>query len=189
MRTIALVLSACVFFSWNAWSQPYTISTIAGTSRLLDGSSATSAPLREPISIAADASGNIYIADPADSRIRKVDRNGIISTYAGTGLPGFSGDRGPANAAQLNAPSGIALDAKGNLYIADEGNAVIRRISADGTINTIAGNGNPMAAGDNGPAIDKALVKSILADRDKKDITILHRLRDLFGEHLEPEFF
>jgi uncharacterized protein (TIGR03437 family) len=152
MRTIALVLSACVFFSWNAWSQPYTISTIAGTSRLLDGSSATSAPLREPISIAADASGNIYIADPADSRIRKVDRNGIISTYAGTGLPGFSGDRGPANAAQLNAPSGIALDAKGNLYIADEGNAVIRRISADGTINTIAGNGNPMAAGDNGPA-------------------------------------
>ncbi len=152
MRTTAFVLSACVCVSWNAWSQPYTISTIAGTSRLLDDSSATSAPLREPISVAADPSGNLFIADEADNRIRKIDKNGTISTFAGTGLPGFSGDRGFANAAQLNSPAGIALDAKGNLYVADEGNAVIRRISADGTINTIAGNGNPTAAGDNGPA-------------------------------------
>jgi trimeric autotransporter adhesin len=152
MRTIALVLFTCVCFSWNGWSQPYTITTIAGTSRLLEGSTATSAPLREPISVAVDGSGNLYIADQADSRIRKVDPNGIISTYAGTGLPGFSGDRGPANAAQINGPAGIALDAKGNMYVADEGNAVIRRISADGTIDTIAGNGNPIAAGDNGPA-------------------------------------
>jgi DNA-binding beta-propeller fold protein YncE len=126
MRTIALVLFTCVCFSWNGWSQPYTITTIAGTSRLLDGSSATSAPLRDPISIAVDSSGNLYIADQADSRVRKVDQNGIISTYAGTGLPGFSGDRGPANAAQINSPAGIALDAKGNMYVADEGNAVIQ---------------------------------------------------------------
>lgn len=78
---------------------------------------------------------------------------GIISTYAGTGIPGYSGDRGPAADAELSFPTGIALDAAGNMYIADEGNAVIRRIAADGTINTIAGNGNPIYAGDNGPAI------------------------------------
>jgi uncharacterized protein (TIGR03437 family) len=153
MRTTACVISACVFFSWNAWCQRYTISTIAGTTRLLDGGNATSAPLREPIAVAVDSSGNLYIADMADNRIRKVDQKGIISTYAGTGVPGYSGDLGLAAAAKLNSPSGIALDAKGNLYVADSGNFVIRRISVDGTINTVAGNGNPKAAGDNGPAI------------------------------------
>ncbi len=152
MRTAAWLFSACVCFSWNARAQPYTISTIAGTTRLLDGVNATSAPLRGPTSVAVDSSGNLYIADAADNRIRKVDPQGIISTYAGTGLPAYSGDQGPAMAAQLNSPTDIALDAKGNMYIADEGNAVIRRISANGTINTIAGNGNPIAAGDNGPA-------------------------------------
>jgi uncharacterized protein (TIGR03437 family) len=161
MRTTYILLG-CICFSWNAWSQPYTISTIAGTDRLLDGSSATAAPLRDPIAVAADSSGNIYIADDTDNRIRRVDKNGIISTFAGTGVPGFSGDLGQANVAQLNTPMGIALDSKGNMYVADEGNFVIRRISADGTINTIAGNGNPSAAGDNGPAasaqIDPAAV-------------------------------
>ena len=87
-----------------------------------------------------------------DNRIRKVDPAGIISTYAGTGIPGYSGDRGPAASAQLNFPTGIALDAKGNMYVADEGNSVVRRIAVDGTINTVAGNGNPKFAGDNGPA-------------------------------------
>jgi uncharacterized protein (TIGR03437 family) len=153
MQTTAYIISAYVCFSWNAWSQPYTISTIAGTTRLLDGGSATLAPLREPISVAVDSSGNIYIADEADNRIRKVDPQGIISTYAGTGVPGYSGDLGQAAAAKLNTPSSIALDAKGNMYVADSGNFVIRRIAVDGTINTIAGNGNPTAAGDNGPAI------------------------------------
>ncbi len=162
MRTTYLLLG-CICFSWNAWSQPYTISTIAGTDRLLNGSSATAAPLRDPIAVAADSSGNIYIADDTDNRIRKVDKNGIISTFAGTGIPGLSGDLGQANAAQLNTPMGIALDSKGNMYVADEGNFVIRRISADGTINTIAGNGNPSAAGDNGPAASAQIDPSAVA--------------------------
>src|SRR5271154_917342 len=122
MRTATCVFSACVFFSCNAWSQPYTISTVAGTTRLLDGGSATSAPLREPISVAVDSSGNLYIADEADNRIRKVTPKGIISTYAGTGVPGYSGDEGPAASAELNSPNGIVLDAKGNMYVADAGN-------------------------------------------------------------------
>jgi uncharacterized protein (TIGR03437 family) len=101
-----------------------------------------------------DTGGNLYIADESDNRIRKVDPSGIISTYAGTGIPGYSGDRGPAANAEINFPTGIALDAKGNLYIADQGNSVVRRIAADGTINTVAGNGYSTFAGDNGPAID-----------------------------------
>jgi hypothetical protein len=96
MRTPALILLASSFFLVNAWSQPYVISTLAGTPRLLDGGLATAAPLREPISVALDANGNLYIADEADNRIRKVEPTGIISTYAGTGIPTFSGDRGPA---------------------------------------------------------------------------------------------
>ncbi|MGP0070460.1 MAG: hypothetical protein ACLPWF_00800 [Bryobacteraceae bacterium] len=136
----------------NTWAQPYTISTIAGTPRLLDGSPATSVPLREPIAVAMDAQGNLYIADEADNRIRKVNPSGIISTYAGTGVPGYGGDRGPAIQAELSFPTGIVLDAAGNMYIADEGNARVRRIAVDGTIDTVAGNGNYPYAGDNGPA-------------------------------------
>src|SRR5580700_7746745 len=129
MRTTALLLLLCPFFSGNAWSQPYTISTLAGTPRLLDGGRATVAPLRTPIAVALDSQGNLYIADESDNRIRKVDPAGIISTYAGTGIPGYSGDRGPASDAQINFPTGLAADSKGNLYIADQGNAVIRRIA------------------------------------------------------------
>jgi uncharacterized protein (TIGR03437 family) len=162
MRTTAFFLLVCTFFCRNGWTQPYTISTIAGTDRLQDGSAANSAPLRAPVAVAVDQSGNLYIADELDNRIRKVNSSGIISTYAGTGIPGYGGDRGPATAAALNFPVGIALDAKGNLYIADQGNAVIRRISSDSTINTVAGNGNPKYRGDNGPAtsaqIDPAAV-------------------------------
>jgi uncharacterized protein (TIGR03437 family) len=163
MRTTALVLLACSLFPANAWSQPYLISTLAGTPRLLDGSQATVAPLRTPVAVAVDTSGNLYIDDETDNRIRKVNTSGIISTYAGTGIPGFGGDRAPAAGAELNLPAGIALDSAGNMYIADQGNAVIRRIAVDGTINTIAGNGNPNFAGDNGPAISAQIDPSAVA--------------------------
>lgn len=152
MRTTRLLLVLCFFCLVNAWSQPYTIGAVAGAARLMNGSPATSAPLRFPISVAVDAGGNLYIADEVDNRIRKVDTSGIISTYAGTGISGYSGDGGPATQATLDTPSKIAFDASGNMYIADEGNAVVRRIGADGNINTVAGNGLPFYSGDNGPA-------------------------------------
>jgi uncharacterized protein (TIGR03437 family) len=157
MRTIGLLLLVIACFVENAASQSYTISTIAGTTRLLDGGPAMAAPLRFPVSVALDAQGNLYIADQADNRIRKVDPSGTISTYAGTGIPGYSGDRGQASKAQISFPSDIALDGKGNMYIADEGNALVRRIAADGTINTVAGNGKTKFAGDNGPATSAQL--------------------------------
>ncbi len=163
MRTIALLLLSYVCFSGEAWCQPYIISTVAGTDRLMNGSPATSAPLRLPVDVALDAQGNLYIADAADNRIRKVNTAGIISTYAGTGIPGFSGDRGPATSATLNFPAGIAIDAHGNMYVADEGNNVVRRIASDGTINTVAGNGNAGYAGDNGPATSAQLSPTAVA--------------------------
>ncbi|MGD0299632.1 MAG: hypothetical protein ABSE86_21285 [Bryobacteraceae bacterium] len=147
--------SILLFFSLNfaGWSQPYTITTVAGTDRLLDGHSANTVPLRSPVAVAVDSNGNLYIADASDNRIRKVDPSGIISTYAGTGVPGYNGDRIKAAAAQLNFPSALAFDAAGNLYVADLGNSRVRVISSDGTINTVAGNGAPGILGDNGPAI------------------------------------
>ena len=117
--------SILLFFSLNfaGWSQPYTITTVAGTDRLLDGHSANTVPLRSPVAVAVDSNGNLYIADASDNRIRKVDPSGIISTYAGTGVPGYNGDRIKAAAAQLNFPSALAFDAAGNLYVADLGNS------------------------------------------------------------------
>jgi uncharacterized protein (TIGR03437 family) len=152
MRTTFLAIFLSSLFFPSAWSQPYTISTIAGTSRLADGGPGNAAPLQVPIAVALDSNGNLYIADEGDNRIRKVDPTGIISTYAGTGLPGYNGDRGPAKNAALDFPTGVAVDTKGNLYIADSLNFVIRRVDVDGTINTIAGNGKPGFAGDNGLA-------------------------------------
>ena len=145
---IFLFFSLCLV----GWSQPYTISTVAGTTRLLDGHSANTVPLRSPIAVALDSGGNLYIADEFDNRIRKVDTSGNISTYAGTGVPGYNGDRIKAVAAQLSSPTALAIDASGNLYIADEGNSRVRVISSDGTINTVAGNGSAGSLGDGGPA-------------------------------------
>jgi len=118
------LLRAVLFLSLgiSGWSQPYTITTVAGTDRLLDGHSANTVPLRGPISVAVDSIGNLYIADAYDNRIRKVDTSGIISTFAGTGVAGYNGDRIKAATAQLNFPSSLAFDGAGNLYVADQGN-------------------------------------------------------------------
>ena len=117
-----------------------------------DGGPAKLAMLNQPEGVAVDASGNLYIADTDNNRIRKISPNGIITTVAGTGIAGFSGDGGPASQAQLNHPEGVAVDASGNLYIADTGNNRIRKISPDGIITTVAGNGIAGFSGDNGPA-------------------------------------
>jgi sugar lactone lactonase YvrE len=131
------------------------ITTVAGNGTLGSGGDsgpATSAQLYYPTGLAFDGSGNLYIADNGNQRIRKVDATGIITTVAGTGTASFSGDGGPATAATLNDPTGVAVDTAGNLYIADYGNQRIRKINTLGTITTVAGNGISSYLGDGGPA-------------------------------------
>src|ERR1700722_9381244 len=119
----------------------YTINTVAGSDWVGDGGPAISGVLVQAQGLATDGSGNLYIADAGDHRVRKVAANGVIETIAGTGILGFSGDGGPAAQARLNSPYGLALDPQGNLYIADLGNARVRRVAPDGTITTVAGGG------------------------------------------------
>src|ERR1035438_2208173 len=109
-----------------------------------DGDLAPSAQLPSPHGVAVDATGNVYIADTANCRIRKVSvSNGAITTVAGNGTCGFGGGSGPATSVQLQSPAGIALDSLGNLYIADSGNNVVRQVSLpNGTIATVAGSGS-----------------------------------------------
>jgi sugar lactone lactonase YvrE len=118
-----------------------------------DGGPATSAGLNYPYDIAVDTAGNLYIADTYDQRIRKVDKSNIITTVAGNGTAGFSGDGGAATSAKLNYPKGIAVDVAGSLYIGDGGNNRVRKVNAaTGVITTIAGTGVAGSAGDNGAA-------------------------------------
>jgi len=116
-----------------------------------DGGSATLASLDSPYAVALDAFGNVFISDVKNNRVRKVDVSGAISTYAGAGTAGYSGDNGPATDAELNRPAGLATDKDGNLYIADADNNVIRKVATDGTITTAVGNGTPGFGGDYGP--------------------------------------
>ena len=136
------------------------INTVAGNSSSIgysgDGGVATSAGLIEPFAVAVDSSGQIYIAESADGRIRRVDTKGNISTIAGNGTLGFSGDGSTATNAELRLPSGVALDSSGNVYIADTGNARVRKL-AGGNLSTVAGNGNISYAGDGGPATQSEL--------------------------------
>jgi sugar lactone lactonase YvrE len=146
------------------------ITTVAGTGPDLllggafsgDGGPAVKAALNAPNGIALGPDGSLYIADSQNQRIRRVDRNGIISTVAGTGERGFAGDGGPASSAELWNPQGVAVDAAGNLYIADEGNDRVRRVdAATGIITTVAGRGRSTSAselGDGGPATQAALL-------------------------------
>ena len=137
-----------------------TITTIAGTEKRGfsgDGGPAIQAPLFLPTGVAVDGAGNLYIADQYNHRIRKVDSTGTITTIAGTGERRFGGDGGPAIQAQLDAPSGVAVDEAGNLYIADWSNARIRKVDGTGTITTIAGTGERGFGGDGGPATQAQL--------------------------------
>jgi hypothetical protein len=140
------------------------ISTIAGGGlSLADGVPATNAALYNPVSVEVDMYGNVYIADGGHAKIRKVSTVGIITTYAGNGSTGFSGDGGPATAAMIRGPRGLRFDAAGNLFFADYGNMRARKVSSSGIITTIAGNGyfaGPGVggySGDGGPATNAAL--------------------------------
>ncbi len=120
------------------------ISTIAGGGTISpgDGGPATSARLLDPTSLSIDGAGNLFIADLTDHRVRKVSTDGTISTVAGTGVQGFSGDGGAAAEAQLSSPRGVMVDASGNVFIADSGNYRVREVTADGVINTVVGGGS-----------------------------------------------
>lgn len=155
----------------SLFAQTYSVVTVAGTNRLLDGSPATMVPLRDPRSVAVDSAGNLYIADAADNRIRKVSQ-GVISTYVGTGIPVNAGDRGPASMAAISNPLSIAFDSKNNLYIADNGNLVIRRVSPDGIINTVAGNGGSGFSGEGGKATAASINPLAVAVDNKGNLFI-----------------
>ncbi len=117
-----------------------------------DGGSATAAKLKIPTTVTRDAGGNIYFCDQLNHCVRRVSPTGIITTVAGTGALGYTGDGGLATAARLNGNWGVATDAAGNLYITDQWNYVVRKVSASGTISTIAGTGVQAYTGDGGPA-------------------------------------
>jgi sugar lactone lactonase YvrE len=136
------------------------ISTVAGTGVSGfggDGGPATSALIRAPNGVAIDTAGNLFIADTGDNRIRKVNASGMITTVAGNGTRGLGGEGSSATSAQLNAPVGIAIDATGNLFVADSGNHRIRKITPAGIITTIAGNGSLGFSGDGGSTISAQL--------------------------------
>ncbi len=149
-----------------------TLSRFAGTGvsgYSGDGGPALKATFNTTAGLAIDDEGNVYIADRENHVVRKVNKKGIITTIAGTGTPGFSGDGGPAAKAQLNLPSGLALDSKGNLYISDRSNNRIRIMDKKGIIKTYAGNGEDGYGGDAGPALKARIDRPFGIDIDDKD--------------------
>jgi trimeric autotransporter adhesin len=136
------------------------ITRFAGDSRGSsgDGGNAVSAKLNNPVDVAVAPDGSVYIADYGNHKIRKVSPSGIISTVAGTGTAGYSGDGGPGTSAQLSSPAGVAVDPVGNVYIADGGNNRIRRLDTAGVITTVAGTGASGYSGDGGPAVNASMM-------------------------------
>jgi sugar lactone lactonase YvrE len=177
------------------------VATLAGNGGIGyvgDGGPATSAHLSSPAGLARDAAGNLYVADMKANRVRRIDAtSGVISTVVGNGRPGFSGDGRPAVEAILHEPRGVAFDREGRLMIADSRNHRIRRVAADGTITTIAGNGAEGLAEDGAPALQTPIgvPASIAVDADGNLIVqagFIHRidaagtLHTIVGRQLAP---
>jgi trimeric autotransporter adhesin len=173
-RGICLDSSANLYFAdrWNnrirkiaAGVVGGTITTIAGSGQGNyggDGGAAVSAQFSDPSGAAVDNAGNVYISDLLNNRVRVVSPNGTINTYAGNGVAGFAGDGGAATSAQLNQPAGLAVDSSGNLYIADSNNSVIRKVTPQGTISTVAGVGGTEGYSGDGGAATKATLMAPL---------------------------
>lgn len=140
--------------------QDGSFTTVAGSRRsgyAGDGGPAVEASLNVPTAIAFDSVGNLYIADSANNRVRKVDRAGIITTFAGTGRAGVSGDGFRASFVDLWTPIGVEVDAKDNLYILELGVSRIRKVDRNGIMTTLVGSGKSGSSGDGGPAVDAEL--------------------------------
>ena len=162
---------AAVLLSTSALAWAQTVTTVAGTgvsSYSGDGGPAVQATINQAVYVATDLYGNLFIADESNNRVRRVDSKGIITTVAGNGNAGFSGDGGPATQASLNSPTGVCTDASGNLFIADVGNFRIRRVDTSGKITTVAGNGIEAATGDGGPATQASMYIPIRCVVDSK---------------------
>jgi hypothetical protein len=148
----------CLLLTANSTAQIITTVAGAGSPGFSgDGGQATNAELSAQSDVILDSVGNLYIADLGNNRIRKVNTNGVITTIAGTGTAGYSGDGGQATDAEINQATGICFDASGNLYIADRNNSRIRMVNSAGIISTVAGNGSFGFSGDAGQAIDAEL--------------------------------
>jgi sugar lactone lactonase YvrE len=148
-----------------------------------DGGPAVLADLDMPNGVAVDGKANIYIADSYNNRVRKVGPDGIIWTIAGNGIDGFGGDGGPATSAELSCPMGVAVDSRGNVYIADRQNNRIRRVTSDGRISTVIGTGE-QGDSDEGPALSVRLnfPHGVAVDRQDNVYvadTFNHRVRKL----------
>jgi sugar lactone lactonase YvrE len=159
------LLCALVLVLAPAFASAQVITTVAGNGQISygggdgDGGPAIMASFFDVYDVVADRNGNFYVSDTGDNKIRKVSANGTISTIAGKGVSfyGFDGDNGPAINASLAYPSGITIDGAGNLYFTDTGNRRVRKISTDGIISTVAGNGSGQFSGDGGPATSAGL--------------------------------
>jgi DNA-binding beta-propeller fold protein YncE len=157
----------------------WIISTVAGTGAkgyAGDGGAATQALLNNPFDLAFDPAGNLCFSDTYNHCIRRIDaRSGIITTIAGSGERGFSGDGGPATRAQMDQPYGIVIDRSGNIYIADRLNGRVRRVDgASGVITTLAGDGSGKYSGDGGPADRAGLAEpnGLALDREHRRLFV-----------------
>ncbi len=167
--------------------QSWIINTAAGTGERGfsgDGGPALHARLNGPFDLGFDPVGNLYFSDTFNHRIRCIGRDGTVTTIAGSGTAGYTGDGGPALAATFNEPYGIAVDREGNIYVADRHNHCVRRIDqSSGTVTTLAGNGHAGFAGDGGPAVRAGLVEpnGLALDPEQRRLFIAdvadHRVR------------
>ena len=163
------------------------ISTIAGTGVAgdsPDGAQATATNVYQPFDVVVDAAGNIYYCDQNNSKVKKINTSGIVTTIAGTSAYGFSGDGGPATSASLSKPTGLVFDGSGNLFFADQFNHRIRKISPSGIITTVAGTGSAAYGGDGGPATAASLSFPNFLSLDNSGNVLItdngnHRIRKL----------